>query len=109
MTAISKEKGKTYIFSKGAPDYLLKNCKYFINAAGQTVEITAAFKTTLLGKLKEFADGTLRTLLLAYREGTDENNQTAVEDANKDLIIFGMVGIKDPLREAVPGAVKKCF
>jgi len=97
------------IYSKGAPDYLLKNCAFYLNAEGKSTPITDAFKNTLLAKLKEFADGTLRTLLLAYREGTNETAATLPEDIQKNLIIIGMVGIKDPIREAVPHAVQLCF
>lgn len=47
-------------------------------------------------------------MLLAYREvdGCDENED--VENIAKNLIIIGMVGIKDPLRDEIPAAVKQC-
>ena len=32
MTTVSKEKGKFYAFTKGAPDFVLKRCTQFINA-----------------------------------------------------------------------------
>ncbi len=75
MTTVSKEKGKFYAFTKGAPDFVLKRCAYFINAEGKAVPINQNFKNTLEAKLSEFAEATFRTLLLAYREvdGCDEN------------------------------------
>lgn len=76
MSSVVNFKGKTHVFSKGAPDYLLKNCAYYLDAKGDAITITEAFKNTLFGKLKEFADGTLRTLLLAYRPGDKEDANT---------------------------------
>jgi Ca2+-transporting ATPase/Ca2+ transporting ATPase len=79
MSSVVNYKGKIHVFSKGAPDYLLKNCSSYLDAKGDVVPITDAYKNTLLGKLKEFADGTLRTLLLAYRIGDKENANTPSE------------------------------
>lgn len=67
MSSVINFKGKVYVFSKGAPDFLLRNCTQYLDSKGTPVPITDAFKNTLLGKLKEFADLTLRTLLLAYK------------------------------------------
>lgn len=64
------------VFAKGAPDFIIKNCTHYIDVKGDTVPITDAFKNTLNAKLKEFASGALRTLLLTYREGTNENANT---------------------------------
>ena len=52
MTTVSKEKGKFYAFSKGAPDFVLKRCTSYINAAGVVTPITDSYKNTLNGKLK---------------------------------------------------------
>jgi len=64
---------------------------------------------TLSSPSIEFADETLRTLLLTYREGTNETAATLPEDIQNNLIIIGMVGIKDPIREAISHAVQLCF
>jgi len=109
MSTVTKFKGKNHIFSKGAPDYLLKNCVSYLNASGEAVPVTEAFKNTLLGKLGEFAEATLRTLLLAYRVGDNEDANTPNNEIEKNLIIIGMVGIKDPIREQVPHAVELCY
>jgi Ca2+ transporting ATPase len=76
MSSVVNYKGKLHIFSKGAPDYLLKNCAFYLDAKGDAVPITDTFKSTLNGKLKEFADATLRTLLIAFRYGKNENCNT---------------------------------
>jgi magnesium-transporting ATPase (P-type) len=50
--------------------------------------------------LESFAAMTLRTLLICYKEGGD--NAVNENEAISDLVILGMVGIKDPLREEIP-------
>jgi len=45
---------------------------------------------------------------LTYREGTNENAQTDTDLIQSKLVILGMVGISDPIRDAVPLAVKQC-
>lgn len=68
MTTVCKEKGKFYAFTKGAPDFVLKSCSYFLDSNGNKAKITDDYKNTLNAKLKEFAQATFRTLLLTYRE-----------------------------------------
>jgi Ca2+-transporting ATPase len=67
MSTVVKDKGNVVVYTKGAPDFLLQNCGFYLDAAGNEVKITEAFKNTLLSKLNEFAEATLRTLLLAYK------------------------------------------
>lgn len=80
MSIAISQNEKIMIYSKGAPDYLLKNCIFYLNANGCPTPITNSYKNCLLVKCKEFADLNLRTLLLAYREGTNETNATLNED-----------------------------
>lgn len=109
MSTVIREDGKVVAYTKGAPDFVLKNCTRFLDASGQPVLINENFKHTLNAKIKEFAAATLRTLLIAYREDDSLTAKSEKEDIEKDLIIIGMVGIKDPIREQVPHAVQQCF
>lgn len=54
----------------------------------------------------DFAAGSLRTILLAYKEV--RNTPQEWDEVESDLIIIGMVGIKDPLRDGIKQAVKAC-
>ena len=109
MSTVVRDKGKVVAYCKGAPDFVLKNCSHYLDASGNAVRITDAYKNTLQNKLKEFAEATLRTLLITYREDDRLNEKSEKKEIETDLTILGMVGIKDPIREAVPGAVRKCF
>ena len=56
--------------------------------------------------LLEFSNQSLRNLLLTYREGGEPDADQ--EDLANGLIILGVVGIKDPLRDGIADAVGKC-
>ena len=57
-------------------------------------------------KIIDFANASLRTLILAYRE-VDQLSDNP-EDIENDLVLVGLVGIMDPLRPGVPDAISKC-
>lgn len=61
------EDGRLVIFSKGAPDFLLPSCGYYIDKNSETKPIDADFKSVLFFNLSEFASHSLRTLLICYR------------------------------------------
>lgn len=59
--------------------------------------------------ISNFASQSLRTLLICYRE-IPENvvNTSDPEKLESQLIVLGVAGIKDPLKQSVPDAVVKC-
>jgi len=60
----------------------------------------------LNGSIETFAQGSLRTLLLTYKEiKTIPEDWSQIE---KDLVILSLVGIKDPLRDGIAQAVSQC-
>lgn len=46
----------------------MKKCGFYLNAEGVKTKITSQYTDTLNNKLKDFAEETFRTLLLAYSE-----------------------------------------
>ena len=51
----------------------------------------------------------MRTLLLCYRELSSAEARTdEPEKLENNLIVVGVAGIKDPLKDAIPEAVQKC-
>jgi magnesium-transporting ATPase (P-type) len=105
-TIYKEERGKTLCFVKGAPDFLLPYCTKFINKAGQSTKITTEFSESMSHNILEFASRSLRTILLAYKEVTSVPEDW--DEIENDLVIIGMVGIKDPLRDGIKEAVEKC-
>lgn len=67
-TVFKDERGKLYLFVKGAPDFMIPSCTHFINKDGGVSKINSDFSESLDNAINNFAAGTLRTLLLTYKE-----------------------------------------
>ena len=105
-TVYEDEKGKMYLFVKGAPDFMIPACSHFINQDGGVSKINEGFLNALDGAINDFANGTLRTLMLTYKEV--KSIPESWEEVENNLVVLGMVGIKDPLRDGIQGAVQQC-
>ena len=105
-TCYADEKGTNYVFVKGAPDFLLPYCTKFINKSGSISKINGEFNDQIHETILDFAAGSLRTILLAYKEVRSAPEEW--DEVESDLIIIGMVGIKDPLRDGIRQAVRAC-
>jgi Ca2+-transporting ATPase len=91
------------MFTKGAPDVLLERCDHE-RVADQVVELTEPRRFEILAAIDHMADEALRTLGVAYRPMTDAVTSIDV-DAEHGLIHLGVVGIVDPPRDEVFGAI----
>lgn len=104
-----EQKKRYYIFSKGAPEILLESCKSYVNSAGTITPIDPIFKEQCSSVISEFSSQSLRTILLCYREiSKEESENEHPENLEENLIVIGITGIKDPLKETVPEAVLSC-
>lgn len=80
-------------YMKGALEIVLKKCKY-IEINKKKRKLTEKDKKDILAKNNEFSKDALRVLALAY--------------GKKDLCFIGIVGLMDPPREEVKGAIQIC-
>jgi Ca2+-transporting ATPase len=119
----SKANGKTVMFIKGAPDYLIKNSSQVMLRNGTVAPLDQNAKKQLLEKVNHMAEKGLRTLALCYKEkcGVLEGYTGASHPAHKHLadpdryaeletepIIIGVVAIQDPPRPEVAEAIRRC-
>lgn len=115
-------KGKFRLYVKGASEILLAQCKQVLRDPAtddSTVAITTANIQTMSNVIESYANRSLRTIGLCYRDfeawppksarrGDGGSHEVNFEDIFKDMTLLGVVGIQDPLREGVYEAVKKC-
>jgi calcium-translocating P-type ATPase len=76
---------------KGAPERLIPRC-----------QLDEAGRAALNARATQLAERGLRVLMVA------EGSAAADPDDPQDLSALGFVGISDPLRATVPGAVRRC-
>ena len=104
MSTVHKIDGELELYTKGAPDQLLKKCKYYLSN-GEVLAITDKFIKTVEIANQGLARNALRVLGFAYKK-LDKYDDVTLEET--DLIFVGLTGIIDPPREEVKEAIKIC-
>ncbi|CAM8963795.1 unnamed protein product [Rhodiola kirilowii] len=124
MSVIVREPvGSNRLLVKGAVESLLERSQYVQLADGSIVEIDDPCREMLMLKLFEMSSKGLRCLGMAYKDNLGEfsdynfeshpvhkkllepSNYSSIE---RDLVFVGMVGLRDPPREEVHGAISDC-
>ncbi|MEK3977184.1 cation-translocating P-type ATPase [Psychrobacillus sp. FSL K6-1267] len=103
MTTIHKSEDGYYYMTKGAIDRLLGRCNR-IWMDGEVKILTEADKKSILNASHSMSSSALRVLAAAYKL----ENDVAVEQAEKDLIFVGFVGMIDPPRLEVKDSIALC-
>jgi len=104
MSTLNDVDGIKTLHTKGAPDQLLKVCKYYL-LNGEIHEIDDKFRNTVMLANQGMARKALRVLGFAYKV---IDKYTNLNDEEQDLVFTGLVGIIDPPREEVKEAIKIC-
>ncbi|XP_035985491.1 sarcoplasmic/endoplasmic reticulum calcium ATPase 2 [Fundulus heteroclitus] len=104
------------MFVKGAPESILERCNYIRVSGSDRVPLGMSVREQLLSTIREWGSGRdmLRCLAMATRDSPPdihslnlENSATFV-DYESDLTFVGCVGMLDPPRKEVLGAVQMC-
>jgi Ca2+-transporting ATPase len=102
MTTIHRDGEAVVAYVKGAPEALLPLCRDATTGS----DAGALDREALLEQAHELAEEGYRVLALAQRRF--EALPEPVEEAERDLTLLGMVGLIDPPRPEVSGAVAEC-
>ncbi len=103
MSVLYREKGKNYVYLKGAPEILIKKCK-FVQREDKIIKLSEKEKEKIMDFNKTFTLKKYRVLAIAYKE-------TSYFDKNhfeNDLVFLGLVAIEDPPRAKVKSALLSC-
>ncbi|MGL4790946.1 MAG: calcium-translocating P-type ATPase, PMCA-type, partial [Anaerotignaceae bacterium] len=85
-------------FYKGAPERLLENATKYVDEHG---EIKPIDKGVLNQKIDSLATKAMRVLAFGYSE-----NHLVLNEINKDIVIVGLVGIRDDVRLEAKEAIE---
>ncbi len=119
---IRKPNGGARLLVKGASEILLAQCTSVIRdptRGTEVSEMTQENRNTSNGLITSYAERSLRTIGMIYRDFDDwipktvrrdesDSSQAVFGDLFKDMTLLSIVGIQDPLREGVLEAVKAC-
>jgi len=109
MSTVIKTEKSYRLYSKGASEIILGRCDKLltvVDGKAMVVPLEKDVRDEIARTINEFATEALRTLCLAYSDIYEEIDwETPPED---NLTLICLVGIRDPLRPEVPGAVATC-
>ncbi|MBU4246451.1 MAG: cation-transporting P-type ATPase, partial [Nanoarchaeota archaeon] len=109
MSTIHIKGGDRYMFSKGAPGYLLENCAH-IEKDGKITLLSKKEKEKIIETYESFSSEALRVIAIAYKtlpSGKMPRVKDEIAD-EKDLIFLGLAGIQDPIRDGVKESIEAC-
>lgn len=95
------ENGKYILFTKGAPERVLKRCHFAKGSQGFSTREEARDVAIAM------ASQGLRVLAFAYREFSEKPNELN-SDIEESLSLLGFVGLIDPPRPEVKDAIQTC-
>lgn len=102
----NKGDGNARVYTKGAAEVIVSLCVKYITATGEVKELDDETRKIVNGKISSMAANALRALALAHRD--TKIDHTDPDEAERDLVLDAVFGIKDPLRPDVPDAVRIC-
>jgi P-type Ca2+ transporter type 2B len=119
--AVPRDEGGYRLYCKGASEVVLGRCSKFLSSDAVAVDMTEDARKEANDIALTYARRGMRCLALAYRDvpegyaldtphSTIKNSDgTEAMEIETELTSIGLVGIEDPLRKEVPGAIQKCY
>ncbi len=114
MTTVIRHGKDLVALVKGAPEWLLDQCRHYQTADGTLAPLTGQNRDQIKEQLRQAAVKAMRTLAFGYgflpaNHPADEDSlHTARERIESELVFVGFVAIRDPLRHDVKDAVAQC-
>jgi Ca2+-transporting ATPase len=116
---VKLDNGQYRLMVKGASEIVLARCTRIVTMEGPEAKLISDIENTIGGIISEYANRSLRTIGLLYRDFpswpphgarvlADDSTQAEFDDVFDDMIWLGIVGIQDPLRPGVHEAVMQC-
>jgi Ca2+-transporting ATPase len=107
MSTVHKMPNGFVQYTKGAPDEVLKKCAYYWKD-GKAHPLTQEVRDEILSVNKTMADKALRVLCGAMRLHDSKPTDNSPAALERELIFLGLVGMIDPVRPEVIGAISQC-
>ncbi|MFH1012757.1 MAG: HAD-IC family P-type ATPase, partial [Candidatus Peregrinibacteria bacterium] len=105
MTTIHKDRKGYTIYSKGAPEEILKRCTHQL-VKGELRKLSPEDREKILKQNRDFAGKALRVLALATK--TYDTKKTPTKNMEKGLAFLGLAAMRDPYRPEAKEALEKC-
>lgn len=104
MTTVHRKGVELIAFTKGAPEVILKKCKFIVKK-DKIKKLDANEITGILEANSSLASSAFRVLGVAYRNVSEP---LTPENIEKDPVFLGLIAMIDPPREEVKKAISAC-
>jgi Ca2+-transporting ATPase len=101
MTTLHRSPAGLVAYAKGAPEIIIGSCTRWLTQAGEKI-LDSPAREKILEAARRMARAALRVLAVAYKP-----NPTA-ENAEREMVFLGLVGMIDPPRPEVRTAIRTC-
>jgi Ca2+-transporting ATPase len=105
MTTLHRAPDGVTAYAKGAPEIILAACTRQVDTNDGTLnatDLSADDRRAILDTAHELAGDALRVLAVAYKPGA------TLQDAERDMVFLGLVGMIDPPRAEAKAAIQTC-
>lgn len=103
MSVLYQKEDQRLLYCKGAPETVIPICRY-LQLDSEVVALDSAALARIQSAQQTMTDAGLR--VLAFAHGVASNG---TEKDEHNLILSGLVGLKDPPRAEVPAAIARCL
>ncbi|MGH2656539.1 MAG: cation-translocating P-type ATPase [Actinomycetota bacterium] len=103
MATLHRAPAGMLLLVKGAPEAVLPRCAWHLGAAGEQLALTDDDRRALEGAEEDLAARGRRMLALAGR--SLDTAPDPLEDGDRDLILYGVLALRDPVRHEATAAV----
>lgn len=93
--------GRRYMFTKGAADFLLPRCT-MVRIGDNDIVMSSLNRAKIEQAISDMADSALRVICIAYKKADSSSSE-------EQLVFLGLVGMIDPPRKEVKGAIASCY
>jgi Ca2+ transporting ATPase len=116
MSVLVQNGAQKKLLVKGAPESIIERCSHvLVGANGKKVALNRKMTDLLLKEVVDYGNRGLRVIALAAHDDVSghplvSNAKSTADYAQleQNMTLLGMVGMLDPPRPEVPGAIKKC-
>lgn len=104
----AQSKYEYIVFSKGAPESIVKRCNKIIDANNNIIEMGEKERQEILKINTRLADDAMRNLAFAFKYISSIPEKVNIKELENNLVFSGLVGMIDPPRPEVFEAVERC-
>ena len=108
LVACTGPDGQAWVFAKGAPEAILKSCRFF-REGGKEIALFPTMRLFYQQQTQGLSEQALRVLAVSYKRITaTELEQASDEELERNMVFAGLIAMHDPPRPEVGQALATC-